>query len=338
MSLSRAFIDGFLVEWEDGEYQAQVRLARQRSQAIKPVVALPSNASGRGTKSTAARAQAVRARLARTIRRVPEVMVKITSACRGMTQIGRHIDYISRKGLIDLEDQDGLIIRGKERIKELKDDWRIGGLEEIPPKSDRRDTLNIVFSMPAHTDEVSMKKAVRAFAAAAFEGHQYVWAYHTQTTDPDPNPPAHPHVHLAVKTLGGRGQRLNPRKSDLQRWREGFAAELRAHGIEANATSRLARLKLARGESRAVVALKERGEAVLVGTSLKSKVRAARAQKLEADRRAYYGLVAEMLAQSEDPADRQLGRDLSEVLRPAERSPVNGRKPDALPIRHDRDL
>lgn len=315
MTLSRAVVDGFLVEWEEGEYQAQVKMARQTSKAIRPVVPRVGVQSHKA-QSTAARAQAIRARLARTAKRVPEVMVKITSACRGMTQIGRHIDYISRKGLIDLEDQDGFIVRGKERIKELKEDWRSGGLEEIAPTSDRRDTLNIVFSMPAHTDEVSMKKAMRAFAAAEFGGHQYVFAYHTQATDPDPDPPAHPHVHLTVKTLGALGHRLNPRKADLQRWREGFAAELRNHGTDANATSRLARLKLDRGESRAVVALKAKGEAVAVGTVPRSTARAAKAQKLEKDRLAYYGLVAQTLSQSEDPADRQLGRDLAEVFRP----------------------
>jgi len=323
MTLSRAYIDGFLVDWEEGEYKAQVKMARQHSQEIKPKIPMPTSAPrtrGRKATSTAARAQAVRDRLGRTARKVPEVMVKIYSSCRGMTRIGRHIDYISRKGLIDLEDQDGFIIRGRDRLNELKEDWRIGGPEEIQATSDRRDTLNIVFSMPAHTDEVSMKKAVRAFAAAEFEGHQYVFAYHTQATDPDPNPPAHPHVHLSVRTLGALGHRLNPRKADLQRWREDFAAQLRAHGIEANATSRLARLQLDRGDSRAVVALKAKGEPVVNGTAPNSKDRAARAQKLEKDRLTYYGLVAETLAQSEDPADRQLGRDLIEALQPPSRS------------------
>ncbi|MEJ6788151.1 hypothetical protein BrevBR_01255 [Brevundimonas sp. BR2-1] len=33
----------------------------------------------------------------------------------------------------------------------------------------------------------------------------------------------HPHVHLTVRRLGRDGERLNPRKADLQAWREGFA-------------------------------------------------------------------------------------------------------------------
>lgn len=318
MSLPKSYVDDFLVEWEKGEYQAQVKSMRQKSEAIESEVPGRQTATGkgRGGKTTAERAQAVRDRLARTIRKVPEVMVKITSSCKGMKQIGRHIDYISRKGQIDLEDQDGLVVTGKDQLKELKQEWRISGPEEIGDDSTRRDTLNIVFSMPAHTDEVSMKRAVRAFAAVEFEDHQYVFAYHTQATDPDPAPPAHPHVHLSVKTQGLSGRRLNPRKADLQRWREGFAAELRAHGIEANATSRLARLKRVRGDKRSVIALQGRGAEVRSdGPSIKSADRKVRAEKLETDRRAYYAVVSETLTRSEDEGDRLLGRSLAESLR-----------------------
>jgi len=312
--LPRAYVDGFLVDWEEGEYQAQVKSMRQKSEAIKPripVTGASTARKGRGGLSTAEQAQRVRERVARTARKVPEVMVKITSSCRGMKQIGRHLDYISRKGQIDLEDQDGLIVRGKDPLKDLKSDWRMGGPEEIADDSTRRDTLNIVFSMPAHTDEVSMKRAVRAFAAAEFEGHQYVFAYHTQATDPDPDPPAHPHVHLSVKTLGLNGRRLNPRKADLQRWREGFAEQLRAHGIEANATSRLARLKPERGMKRAVLAMRDKDKAPPVGEPrATSASRKTRGEQLETRRRAYYALAVEMLSMSDDPNDRKLAADL----------------------------
>ncbi len=313
MSLPRSVIDGFLVDWEEGEYKAQVEMMRQKSQALTAVVTVPAGAGSRHSARTAQRAQAVRDRVGRTVRKVPEVMVKIYSSCRGMKQVGRHIDYISRKGQIDLEDQDGMILRGQDRLKDLKDEWRIGGLEEIAEDSTRRDTLNIVFSMPAHTDEVAMKRAVRAFAQAEFKGHQYVWAYHTQATDPDPDPPAHPHVHLSVKTLGLDGRRLNPRKADLQRWREGFAAELRAHGIEANATSRLARLQRERGTTRTVLAVAEKGEALhTVGKRAVDADRQKRAAKLEDDRTAYYAVLRYTLARSEDPADRALAQDIGD--------------------------
>jgi hypothetical protein len=329
MILSRAYVDGFLVAWDEGDYKAEVIFARQQSKEIKPILPAGSLPAGRRGGTTAARAQQVRARLSRTARKVPEVMVKITSKCRGMTQIGRHLDYISRKGQIDLEDQDGLIIRGKDRIKDLKEDWRIGGPEEIGPTSERSDTFNIVFSMPAHTDEVAMKRAVRAFAASEFAGHQFVFAYHTQATDPDPNPPAHPHVHLSVKALGNLGHRLNPRKKDLQRWREEFAGQLRAHGIEANATSRLARLNRDPGAKRAELGMAARDEPVLNGGAGRhSKAGSARADRLEADRVAHYQSLVVVLGQSEDAADRDLAALVSTYLTEIAPKRARAERPD----------
>nr|MDQ2734269.1 conjugal transfer protein TraS [Pseudomonadota bacterium] len=49
------------------------------------------------------------------------------------------------------------------------------------------------------------------------------------------------HVHLAVRAERMDGYRLNPRKADLQRWRERFAARLQDRGINAVATRASAR-------------------------------------------------------------------------------------------------
>ena len=49
----------------------------------------------------------------------------------------------------------------------------------------------------------------------------------------------HPHVHLVVKAEHEYGgPRLNPRKADLQRWRERFAEYLTELGVAATATRR----------------------------------------------------------------------------------------------------
>ncbi len=44
-----------------------------------------------------------------------------------------------------------------------------------------------------------------------------------------------------MKVAGFNGIRLNPRKADLQRGREGFVEALREQGIEATTTSRIHR-------------------------------------------------------------------------------------------------
>jgi hypothetical protein len=42
----------------------------------------------------------------------------------------------------------------------------------------------------------------------------------------------HPHVHVAVNNLGYGLKPLSRNRDDLMRWRESFARELRARGIE----------------------------------------------------------------------------------------------------------
>jgi hypothetical protein len=48
-------------------------------------------------------------------------------------------------------------------------------------------------------------------------------------------------VHISVRAESKHGRRLNPRKTDLHRWRETFAAKLRERGIEAEATRQATR-------------------------------------------------------------------------------------------------
>lgn len=302
------FIDSFLVDWEEGEYRAEVRrLALRSKEIVVTVPGVPASGGRSGGAGTSVRARQIRERLDRTVRKVPEVMVKITSSAKGIRPAGNHIDYISRKGQLDLEDQDGFIIRGKAELRELKEDWRTTGPSPMPELGEQRETLHIVFSMPADTDEVGMKQAVRALAASEFEGHQYVMAYHTPASDPDPNPPRHPHIHLSVKMQGRTGRRLNPRKADLQRWREGFASELRARGIEANATSRLSRFKRDRGPTRVALAMRDKGTDIhTLGKSPPPVDRIQKGHQLEADRVTYYYALSRALAASDDPSDRDL--------------------------------
>ena len=105
----------------------------------------------------------------------------------------------------------------RKGIEGLQYDWqRAGGF--IPDESHRREVFNIVLSMPGGTPADQVRDAAKAFAKETFEGHKYVFALHDDTDSP--------HVHLAVRAERMDGYRLNPRKADLQRWRERFAARL----------------------------------------------------------------------------------------------------------------
>ena len=90
-----------------------------------------------------------------------------------------------------------------------------------------------MLSMPRGTDAQIVLKAARDFGREELRGHRYVMVLHDHQ--------ANPHVHLSVKASSMLGDRLNPRKTDLHRWRETFAEKLRGHGIEAGASRQATR-------------------------------------------------------------------------------------------------
>lgn len=171
--------------------------------------------------------------------KAPEVMVKISGNSKDTSRVKSHISYIARNGKVDLEDQDGNKIKGNEELKVLKAQWDSVG---IPSENGKyREAFHIVLSMPPNTDPVGMLKAARNFASEEFNDHKYVMAQHLDEK--------HPHVHLCVMARDISGKRLNPRKDDLQSWREQFAHKLREQGISANATKRIQRLRYKKPEN-----------------------------------------------------------------------------------------
>src|SRR3546814_8834422 len=55
-----------------------------------------------------------RAKLARIVRGAPEVVVKVTGRQRGGRHVKAHLDYIGRKGAVDIETRDGEILTSKD--------------------------------------------------------------------------------------------------------------------------------------------------------------------------------------------------------------------------------
>lgn len=193
-------------------------------------------------KAAPSRKPAGRDKLAATVRKAPEVLVKISGGAKDMRGVKAHMDYISRNGAVEIEDHDGLIHQGKEQVRSVRDDWYGAG---IPYENGtKREAFNIVLSMPPGTDRSAVKAAARGFAKELFANHQYVFAAHEDEK--------HPHVHLTVKAMDVAGVRLNPRKADLQRWRETFAEKLVEQGIEANATPRRVRGIVKKAERQAI--------------------------------------------------------------------------------------
>jgi type IV secretory pathway VirD2 relaxase len=187
----------------------------------------------------------------RVAKRSPEVLVKITGFGKGASHVRAHLSYITRNAKLTLETERGDVLRDKDAVKELFDQWTTD-IDNSRRHKNQRDTLHLVLSMPEGTPETAVRNAARAYAKRTFaSNHEYVFALHTDEP--------HPHVHLTVKMRGFDGKRLNPRKADLQSWREAFARDLRDQGIEAEATPRLVRGAVRKAEN-SIVRHIERGD------------------------------------------------------------------------------
>ncbi len=197
--------------------------------------------------------QAARAKLARLAARTPEVMVKVTGRTRDPAHLKAHLDYISRNGQLDLETPDGAVLAGRAEVRDLAADWSAVQLADRRTRTGAPFSHNLVLSMPAGTDPERLRDAARAFATALFEGrHDYVFTLHTDTP--------RPHVHLSICTRAYTGERLNPRKADLELWRQTFAQALRDRGVAAEATPRRARGVTRKPERQALRKIRERHE------------------------------------------------------------------------------
>lgn len=217
-------LDGILITWGDRLFYPGNRMVK-----VKP----PPRLSGDAARQ---RAAVIRQRIAATVvRRVPQVMVKLTGGGRGLRAIAAHFRYISKNGRLEIEDQRGEVMRGKDVLHDLAEEWRFSG-SYIPDGAElghRREAFNIMLSMPRGTDPLTVQRAAREFAQVELRDHKYVMVLHDHQ--------ANPHVHISVRAESTLGKRLNPRKADLHRWRETFAEKLRWHGVDAEATRQTTR-------------------------------------------------------------------------------------------------
>lgn len=182
------------------------------------------------------------AHISRTVRRTPEVMVKVLSKdSNNLRSVARHLNYIGRRGELELETDEGDRLQARDAGQRLVEDW------DLDLDQDRRDSPltggtgrapklvhKIMLSMPPGTPAKGMLEAARSFAREEFAlKHRYALVLHTDEP--------HPHVHLVVKAASEQGGRLNIRKATLREWRRDFARHLRDQGVAANATERAVR-------------------------------------------------------------------------------------------------
>jgi Relaxase/Mobilisation nuclease domain len=202
----------------------------------------------------------------RTLRRTPEVMVKVSGGAKSPAGALAHLKYIDRHGDLELETDEGAKLKGGDSERSVVEDWDLDVLAArsrspyrgAPGRKPSKLLHNIVLSMPAGTPPEKLLAASRSFAREEFAlKHRYLMVLHTDQQ--------HPHVHLVVKAVSEDGRRLNIRKATLRGWRRDFATQLRAQGIAANATERAVRGQVRPAVRDGIYRLAERGELMRSG-------------------------------------------------------------------------
>lgn len=267
-----------------------------------------------------------RARLARMVRRAPEVMVKVSGRTRDPGHLRAHLDYIARHGALELEDRDGARLDNPDAVRELAEDWSALALADRRRRVTTPVTHSLVLSMPGGTPPLAVRDAARAFGAEVFgDRFDYAFVLHTDAT--------HPHVHMVVRSLGDRGERLAPKKADLEVWRQVFAQALRDRGVDAEATPRRARGVTRKAERAPLRKIRERHEAGLgppaqvrrgayqaaaraaFGGEADAVPWEARSAARQRQVRGLYLAQAGLLRRSADPHDRELGDQVEAFVR-----------------------
>ena len=161
-----------------------------------------------------------------------------------------------------------------------------------------------MLSMPRGTDPLTVQQAAREFAKIEFTDHHYVMVLHQHQ--------ANPHVHLSVKAESKHGLRLNPRKADLQRWRETFAERLRERGIDAEATRQATRGEVRNRGPLWRLRAQEQGRLPAQRPTAKAgtATRLSRNESLAAWKR-----IAMTLAHSDSLDDRKLARQIVDFVK-----------------------
>ncbi len=274
------------------------------------------------TSTPAVRNSDARSTLARVVRRSPEVLVKVTGRKKGAKHLKAHLDYIGRHGDIRMETRDREEIVSKEDAQRIADEWS-------DPLYWRQGTsvsaVAMVFSMPEGTNPETVKQSVREAAELLIgDNHDWLMALHTDTP--------RPHVHLTVQAEGLDRKRFDPRREDLFRFREAFAAALRSRGVEAEATPRYTRGQGRAGTSMALTQLRARirngasrqpteadlrqaREAIQIALGKAQQpafVAKTRARWQDTKRR--FEAAAEQLDRSADREDRRLARDVRQFI------------------------
>ena len=192
---------------------------------------LSLGAAGRCSKQK--HIKSAKSKINKYIKSAPEVMVKITSFSKDSSTVTDHLSYISRNGAIPIYDS---------YDRDVSDERITGEITRETADLKGRKTMNMILSMPEGTEKEGFKEAARDFLRNEFSDHDYHYVFH--------NDKGHFHAHVVVPMEDRNLNRINPRKEDIQRYREGFAESLEKEGILANAMRSITKGKYPQNRTR----------------------------------------------------------------------------------------
>jgi hypothetical protein len=201
-----------------------------------------------------------------TASRKTQAIFKISSYGKGLHKIAAHLNYISRRGKLELEDQDGNKLLSLQEQKQILKSWS----PDFGDNPRSRDTMHIVLSTPPGTDREKAFNAAKEFLENEYKtsNHEYLFVAHKDTN--------HPHVHAVIKMLSNYGQKLNPRKAYLHQVRQKYAEICRSHGIDVEASSRAERGLAGITTRSELVQMRMRAHKTQVDTKLVQKIESER--------------------------------------------------------------
>ena len=132
MSPAGIHFDARLDEWGSRPFNVpRDNQPRPRRSRRTPLGLAKSVSAGGGLSTSQARVTYVRQKLQAMVSRLPQVVVKLVRAPKGMKGISNNLTYISRDGQLEIEDLDGQVIQGKDAVADLKAEWRDGETSSI---------------------------------------------------------------------------------------------------------------------------------------------------------------------------------------------------------------
>lgn len=227
---------------EDELLKARIKnkASQPRTDRLAPVKSGPSSRGGSASP---------KARL-RAATGTPEAVVKVISFASTKGEAQSLVDYVTRKGELDLELKDGSLItdrEGEDGLKDTVDFWAL----QFRERARARNAMHVTISTPEGTDEESFRRLAQRFGKRAFgEGLDYGFVVHNDSRNP--------HAHFVVVRDGEAKNTLGWNKKESQRLRDIMVEEAEKQGISLNATRRYERGRIEKSEPMAVRKARDR--------------------------------------------------------------------------------